>query len=122
MKQRFFPSLACTLSFFLFSLTLMAQGTLAPREDKSKILAGYFEEWSIYGANYNVANLQQNHVADRITHVFYAFGNVAPVSGPPDATCHLADDWADYQTPYLPSVNGFPYTGPLYGNFALYCS
>jgi len=43
---------------------------------------------------------------------------VAPVSGPPDATCHLADTWADFQTPYLPSVNGLPYTGPLYGNFA----
>src|SRR5580658_2676628 len=83
-----------------------------------KILAGYFEEWSIYGANYNVANLQQNRVADKITHLIYAFGNVAPVSGPPDATCHLADTWADYQTPYLPSVNGLPYTGPLYGNFA----
>ena len=85
MKQRFPFSLACTISFLLFSLTLMAQGTLAPTEDRSKILAGYFEEWSIYGANYNVANLQQNHVANRITHLLYAFGNVAPVSGPPDA-------------------------------------
>ena len=25
---------------------------------------------------------------------------------------------ADYQTPYLPSVSGAPYTGPMYGNFA----
>jgi chitinase len=96
----------------------MAQDTAAPTEDKSKILAGYFEEWSIYGANYNIANLQQNHVARKITHLIYAFGNVAPVSGSPDAACHLADDWADFQTPYLPSVNGLPYTGPLYGNFA----
>ena len=56
MKQRFPFSLACTISFLLFSLTLMAQGTLAPTEDRSKILAGYSEEWSIYGANYNVAN------------------------------------------------------------------
>jgi len=45
---------------------------------------------------------------------------VTPASGPPDATCHLADNWADYQTPYLPSVNGVPYTGPLYGNFATF--
>jgi len=108
MKQRFYFSLAGTISLVLFSLTLAAQA-----EDKSKILAGYFEEWSIYGANYNVANLQQNHVADGITHLIYAFGNVAPVSGPPDATCPLADDWADHPTPYLPSVNGSPYTGPL---------
>jgi chitinase len=32
--------------------------------------------------------------------------------------CAIADAWADYQTPGLPSVNGDPYTGPLYGNFA----
>src|SRR5579872_869445 len=118
MKQRFSLSLACVMSLVLFSLPLMSQDALARHDDRSKILAGYFEEWSIYGANYNIANLQQNHVANRITHLIYAFGNVAPVVGPPDATCHLADDWADFQTPYLPSVNGSPYTGPLYGNFA----
>ncbi len=86
--------------------------------DQSKILAGYFEEWSIYAANYNIANLQTNGVADNISHLIYAFGNVAPTTGAPNAQCQLADTWADYQTPYLPSVNGQPYTGPLYGNFA----
>lgn len=83
---------------------------------RNKILAGYFEEWSIYGANYNVANLQQNGVADRISHLLYAFGNVAGGNGP-DAQCHLADEWADYQDPFLPSVNGNPYTSSPYGNF-----
>jgi chitinase len=86
--------------------------------DHSKILAGYFEEWSIYAANYNIANLQTNGVADNISHLIYAFGNVAPTTGAPNAQCQLADTWADYQTPYLPSVNGQPYAGPLYGNFA----
>src|SRR3954465_6773043 len=81
-----------------------------------KILGGYFEEWSIYGANYNIANLQQNGVAGRISHLLYAFGNVAGTSGP-DAQCHLADAWADYQTPYLPSVSGDPYTTWPFGNF-----
>jgi chitinase len=118
MKQRLFFPLACTITLVFFSLTMLAQDTVARTEQKSKILAGYFEEWSIYGANYNIANLQQNHVANKITHLIYAFGNVAPVSGAPDALCHIADSWADYQTPYLPSVNGSPYAGPLYGNFA----
>ena len=86
--------------------------------DQSKILAGYFEEWSIYAANYNIANLQTNGVANNISHLIYAFGNVAPTTGAPNAQCQLADTWADYQTPYLPSVNGQPYAGPLYGNFA----
>lgn len=84
-----------------------------------KILAGYFEEWSIYGANYNVANLQQNGVADKISHLIYAFANVAVTnSEAPAASCQIADSWADYQSPYLPSVNGTPYSGPVYGNFA----
>jgi chitinase len=84
-----------------------------------KVLAGYFEEWSIYGANYNVANLQQNGVADRISHLIYAFANVSvTTTGTPSASCQIADSWADYQSPYLPSVNGTPYSGPVFGNFA----
>jgi chitinase len=83
-----------------------------------KILAGYFEEWSIYAADFNVANLQSNGVAKDLSHLIYAFGNVAPTTGAPDAQCHIADTWADYQDPYLPSVSGQAYAGPLYGNFA----
>jgi chitinase len=80
-----------------------------------KILGGYFEEWSIYYAGYNIANLQQNGVADKLTHLLYAFANVTTSPAP---ACVLADTWADYQNPYLPSVSGAPYPGPLYGNFA----
>lgn len=51
MKQRFSFSLACAITLFLFSMALVAQDTLA--ENKRKILAGFFEEWSIYGASSN---------------------------------------------------------------------
>lgn len=78
----------------------------------SKVVGGYFEEWSIYFAGYNIANLQNNGVANKLTHLTYAFGGTTP------AGCSIADAWADYQTPYLPSVSGTPYPGPLYGNFA----
>src|ERR1017187_5402961 len=81
----------------------------------NKILGGYFEEWSIYYAGYNIANLQQNGVAGKLTHLMYAFANVTAT---PAAACSLADPWADYQSPYLPSVSGVAYPGPLYGNFA----
>jgi chitinase len=54
-------------------------------------------------------------VADKLTHLFYAFGNVTTTPAP---ACAIADTWADYQSPYLPSVNGTPYLGPLFGNFA----
>ncbi len=83
-----------------------------------KILGGWFEEWSIYYAGYNIANLQQNHVADDLTHLFYAFANVtASDTDPSSDGCAIADTWADYSTPYLPSVSGAPYSAPLYGNF-----
>ncbi len=108
-----------TLCASLIIAVAFTSPAIAQDTNQSKILAGYFEEWSIYGANYNISNLQQNGAANHISHLIYAFGNVAPTSGAPDATCQLADAWADYQTPYLPSViKNKPYPGPLYGNFA----
>jgi len=88
---------------------------VAQTSDHAKILGGYFEEWSIYYAGYNIANLQQNGVASKLTHLMYAFANVTTTPSP---ACAIADTWADYQSPYLPSVSGVAYSGPLYGNFA----
>ncbi len=116
--------------FFAVLALLTCVPTFAQNEDEdrdrdedhgsrhAKVLAGYFEEWSIYGAHYNIADLQSNGVADKITHFYYAFANVAPTSGAPDAACHIADSWADFQTPFLPPVNGIADTAPLFGNFA----
>jgi chitinase len=59
--------------------------------------------------------MQQNGVANKLTHLIYAFANVTTSPAP---ACAIADTWADYQTPYLPSVSGVAYTGPVYGNFA----
>ena len=106
------------LTFFLVSLLVpffFARPTLANEarhHNRSKVVGGYFEEWSIYFAGYNIANLQTNGVADKLTHLTYAFGDATPTG------CAIADSWADYQDPSLPSVSGAPYTGPLYGNFA----
>ena len=97
-------------------LLLASTGFLPAQEKESgKILGGYFEEWGIYYAGYNIANLHQNGVADKLTHLMYAFANVTTTPAP---ACAIADSWADYQTPYLPSVSGAPYSGPMYGNFA----
>jgi chitinase len=93
----------------------VAQSPAAQSNSHAKILGGFFEEWSIYYAGYNIANLQQNGVAGKLTHLIYAFANVTTTPSP---ACAIADSWADYQTPYLPSVSGVAYPGPLYGNFA----
>lgn len=118
MKNRSLAVHIAIIALLTAFIALISLGSAAAQTFKppKKILAGYFEEWSIYGANYNIANLQQNGVANHVSHLIYAFGNVAGPNGP-DAQCHLADPWADYQTPYLPSVNGNPYTSWPYGNF-----
>ena len=110
-SQRLFRAL------FTSFLVLAFLGLPAFTQDRhqSKILGGYFEEWSIYYAQYNIANLQQNGVANKLTHLIYAFANVNTAPAP---ACAIADTWADYQSPYLPSVSGTPYAGPMYGNFA----
>ena len=96
-------------------VTLIASVVPAFAQNNNKILGGYFEEWSIYYAGYNIANLQQNGVAGKLTHLIYAFANVTTDPAP---ACSIADTWADYQTPYLPSVSGVAYPGPLFGSFA----
>ena len=105
--KRLFRSVLPTLLILLAGIS----PSFAQKRNQGKILGGYFEEWSIYYAGYNVANLQDNGVADKLTHLLYAFGNVTTTPAP---ACAIADTWADYQSPYLPSVNGNPYPGPLY--------
>ncbi|MBV9157610.1 MAG: glycoside hydrolase family 18 protein [Acidobacteriaceae bacterium] len=98
---------------FIMCALLSASGTRLSAADASgKLLGAYFEEWSIYGADYNIANVQSSGAACKLTHLLYAFANVS------SNQCAIADSWADYQDPNLPSVDGSPYTGPLYGNFA----
>jgi chitinase len=99
----------------VLALAALGVPSLAQDRPQGKILAGYFEEWSIYYAGYNIANMQQNGVADKLTHLIYAFANVTTT---PTAACAYADTYADYQDTALPSVTGTPYPGPLYGNFA----
>src|ERR1700678_1944834 len=115
MSTHFLTRLLRVALLTLFALVACISPSFAQNHSQGKIVGGYFEEWSIYYAGYNIANLQQNGVANKLTHLLYAFGNVTTTPAP---ACAIADTWADYQSPYLPSVNGTPYPGPLYGNFA----
>ena len=115
MSNRSFLRLGRVVLTSVLVLVACSLPSCAQERNQGKILGGYFEEWSIYYAGYNIANLQQNGVANKLTHLIYAFANVTTTPAP---ACSIADSWADYSTPYLPSVSGTPYTGPLYGNFA----
>jgi chitinase len=100
---------------FVFSILVSPfSRSLAQSSRQGKIFGGYFEEWGINYAGYNIADLQKNGVADELTHLIYAFGNVTPTSPP---ACAVADPVAAYQSSKIPSVSGKPYTAPLYGNF-----
>ena len=98
----------------LVALVAFGSQSFAQARQQGKIFGGYFEEWGIRYAGYNIADLQKNGVAEVLTHLIYAFGNVTPIATP---ACALADPSAAYQDSTVPSVNGKPYTAPLYGNF-----
>ena len=98
----------------------LACGTARANDPKdAKILGAYFEEWSIYYSGYNLANLESNGSAAKLSHLIYAFANVSASSTDPTTdTCAIADAWADFEDNSLPPVGGIADTWPLYGNFA----
>ncbi len=88
--------------------------SLAQAPHSGKVIGGYFEEWGIHYGGFTIADLQRNGVADELTHLIYAFGDVTPTATP---SCAIENASAAYQDAFLPSVSGKPYTAPLYGNF-----
>ncbi len=66
---------------FLLALTLAPSANAANaarRERDEFVKVGYFIQWGIYGRSFFVKNLEDNGSAGRLTHINYAFGNVAP--------------------------------------------
>ncbi len=118
VRSTFCVSLAA-LPALLILLTSGSSALAQNQGGQGKILAGFFEEWSIYYANYNLANLESNGSAAKLSHLIYAFGDVsASASDPSSNTCVIADAWADFEDNNLPPVGNIADTWPLYGNFA----
>src|SRR5258708_4586739 len=114
MLSHFLPRLRRLVLPSLLAFITWGPYSFAQASHHGKIFGGYFEEWGINYAGYNIADLQKNGVADELTHLIYAFGNVTLTSPP---ACAIADPVAAYKNSSLPSVSGKPYTAPLYGNF-----
>jgi chitinase len=95
------------------------QHTVAKTHDQSFRQVAYFIQWGIYGRQFFVKNVDTSGAAANLTHINYAFGNVAPEAGA--VTCQSGDVWADYQRPALAeeSVDGVAdqWGEPLNGNF-----
>jgi chitinase len=110
-----FPPRPCRVALTsLLAVVACVSHSFAQERHPGKIFGGWFEEWGIHYAGYNIADLQKNGVAEELTHLFYAFGNVTPTAAP---VCAVADPRAAYQDSTLPSVSGKAYSAPLYGNF-----
>ena len=109
--KHFYPRFAALSLLFLVTCV---SPSLAQTTHQGKIFGGYFEEWGILYGGYTIADLQKSGVADELTHLIYAFGDVTPASTP---VCAIDYPSAAYQNASLPSVSGKPYTAPLYGNF-----
>jgi chitinase len=113
--SKYFPALrlrAAATVLLAFVACVSLSFAQAPRT--GKVIGGYFEEWGIKYGGFTIADLQRNGVADELTHLIYAFGDVTPASTP---SCAIEDPYAAYQDASLPSVSGKPYTAPPYGNF-----
>ena len=121
------------LAVFAFMCVLVAlparadEGVPAARQgahdQAAPRLIAYFTQWGIYDANFLVKDVAASGAAAKLTHINYAFGNVAPdptLSGAP-VTCQSGDPWADYEKPWTAaqSVDGIEVTAaqPLRGNF-----
>ena len=102
------------LRFPLLLAALCSSPCFAQAQGQDRFFGAYFEEWGVGYAHYNIADLQKNGVADELTHLLYAFGNVVATASP---SCAIADPSAAYQDKTVPSVSGEAYTAPLYGNF-----
>jgi chitinase len=100
----------------LYWLALLASVSpaLAQAPRLERVIGGYFEEWGDRYGGLTIADLQRNGVADQLTYLIYAFGDVTPASTP---SCAIDDPDAAYRDSSQPRVSGKPYTAPLYGNF-----
>lgn len=95
--------------------TSVSVTTTAQTGGGGSFVGGWFEEWGTYYANSNVADLQNNGVANVLTHLIYGFAK--PVANGSNVSCALADSYADYQkvVPQVPGATAA--TAPLQGNF-----
>ncbi|MCI0689013.1 MAG: glycosyl hydrolase family 18 protein [Sporichthyaceae bacterium] len=85
---------------------------------------GYYTQWSMYstGRNFQLQDLDAAASAGKLTHIFYAFGNVNQSGQCFEANAAgVGDAWADYQRrfPANESVDGVAdvFNQPLAGNF-----
>ncbi len=112
MSKRF-TAFSPILLILLFILHLASAQTRQTAD--RRVIGGYFEEWDVRYSQYTMATLEKSGAAAKLTHLIYAFGNVTPGPSP---FCAIADPQAAWKDASILGVDGKPFPGPVYGNFA----
>lgn len=103
------------LGVLLLGLFSYLPSAPAQKATDGRVIGGYFEEWDVRYSGYTMASLEKSGVAGKLTHLIYAFGNVTPGMSP---VCAIADAKAAWQNETILALDGKPFPGPVYGNFA----
>lgn len=110
---RFVELRRCGIVLLALSI-LLGCPSFAQQDHHDRVFGAYFAEWNVRQTGYNIADVEKSGVAAELDYLIYAFGNVTPGPAP---SCAIADPVTAYRDASLPSVNGKPYTAPVYGNF-----
>ena len=80
--------------FVLIILFILAGNKIyAQQMDHSKIVVGYYAQWSIYARDYNVLDIE----GDKLTHIMYAFFNATYDSISDEGSIESLDEYADFE-------------------------
>ena len=121
MTRRSPAQLSRALSLTLLaSMLVFVVSTPALAASNHKIVGGYFEEWSIYGAGYDLDQVQTAGIAKNLDILTYAFGNAYNSNTGVGGTCNLADPWADFGSPFVNEVPGATPWTPVTQTFWTY--
>src|ERR1035437_1113164 len=96
MPKYLLPHSCRAILMSMLLLTGLSSPCRAQQRSHGRIFGAYFEEWNIHYSGRNIADFEKNGVAGKLTHLIYAFGNVATTSAP---TCTIADPLDAYQNP-----------------------
>ncbi|MDG1145364.1 MAG: glycosyl hydrolase family 18 protein, partial [Flavobacteriales bacterium] len=77
----------------LILLILAGNQIYAQPPDHSKLVVGYYAQWSIYARDYNVLDIE----GDKLTHIMYAFFDATYDSSTDEAKIESLDEYADFQ-------------------------
>ena len=76
----------------LILLILAGNQIYAQPPDHSKLVVGYYAQWSIYARDYNVLDIE----GDKLTHIMYAFFDATYDSSTDEAKIESLDEYADF--------------------------